>query len=134
MDNDFVRHTVRNLYKKELSNLILWKPRWKKIGNVCFATSKICVGIGLMFDFISAYYDRHDFTFVAGCSNTVALIMMSYGSYAFNEARKQSSVIKKIWKQSNDNSSKQKVFIHTESESKEAQQHSANMSESEFLW
>lgn len=84
---------LKALYVYELENDITWKTRWKKIGNICIATSKLIVSFAIVFDFMSGVYDRYELTIAAGCINTVALSMLAYSSFAFSRAKSRSSAL-----------------------------------------
>jgi hypothetical protein len=113
VDKPFVEKKLKDLFKNDLTDLVTWKFRWKKIGNVTLASAKLLVASALVFDFIAGFYKNPDFTFLAGCSNTVALALMSYSAYSFGESKKRNNNLVKLLKNANiDTTTK---FIEVES-------------------
>ena len=101
VDKEFVETQLKNLFQSELKNLVRWKVVWKKTGNICLGLSKALVATALLFDFVSGYYDNKDFTFFAGCSNTTALVLMTYSSYAFTESKRRNNNLSRLLKKVN---------------------------------
>lgn len=96
VDQAFVEENLKCLFQKELVDMGTWKIRWKKIGNVTLGISKTLVATALLLDFIAGFYKNENFTFMAGCSNTLALTLMAYSSYAYTEAKKRNNNLYKL--------------------------------------
>jgi hypothetical protein len=98
IDKFVVEEKLKFLFETELSDAIKWKLRWKKIGNITLGVSKALVTTALLFDFISGFYKNDKYTFLAGCTNTLALALMAYSGYAYTESKKRNNNLLKLLK------------------------------------
>ena len=65
------------------------------------AVSKFSIGAALIGDFVAGFYNIREFSFFAGCSNTVGLVLMSYAQYAFSESKNRNNDLAKLFKRLN---------------------------------
>lgn len=80
---------VEELCLREADCAIEWNLRWKRCGNWCNNVAKLTSSFSLICDFVAGVYDRKEFVFVAGCSNTCSLVLMSYANYCFLQAKEK---------------------------------------------
>jgi hypothetical protein len=91
INEKFITDKLSGMIQSEITTLINWKIYWKKIGNFCLASSKFFMGVSLISNFISGFYNIKTFNFAAGCANTIAVVSLSYSSYSFNESTKRNN-------------------------------------------
>lgn len=78
---------LADLYRTELEESIIWRTRWKRIGNACISTSKFVVSTAILFDFLAGVTGRIELNVAAGAVNTMALSMLAYSSFAFSQSK-----------------------------------------------
>jgi len=72
------------------------KSRWKSIGDKLEALAHIIMGLTSILAFATAYFDDVVFSFVAGCTGILALVMLRLSSYAMRESRERTEQVNRI--------------------------------------
>jgi hypothetical protein len=80
----------------DVDELVRWNVRWKKCGNWCSSLAKVASGLALVCDFVAGVYDLKEFVFAAGCTNAVSLVLLSYSTYCFVQAKEKTRELESI--------------------------------------
>ena len=77
---------IEKTYYRDLNYNINSKFRWKAIGDVMEALSFIFIGIGVVLAFSAGYFDNSVLSFVAGCVETMGIVLKQFSSYSHKES------------------------------------------------
>lgn len=87
--SDNTRHeiavTLAKLQLYEVESAVRWKIRWKRSGNWCSNLAKVATSMSIVCDFVAGFYDIKAFIFAAGCTNVLAVVLVSFSQYCFNQ-------------------------------------------------
>lgn len=96
LDIEVVKPRLRQMYIAEMESNITWKLRWRSISSACLAASKVLVGAATVCDFVAGSYQNADFTFAAGCVNTLGLVLIGFSSWARAESKKRNAELTRL--------------------------------------
>ena len=90
-----VRRVLGSEYKREVTELMRARSKWKKGGDWCEAAAKGLTGISSVFAFAASSNVSAQVTdilaFVSGCIGTLGLVLLTYSTYAIRESRQRGS-------------------------------------------
>jgi hypothetical protein len=100
ISSDLFKEFIIPLYRKDLKDLTTWRYKWRKIANYCEAGSKVLVALSTIITFAAGSYANTDLIFVGGSTNTIALSLLLFSSYATKESSERTeelnSVLRKL--------------------------------------
>lgn len=80
---------VQPAYITDIKNAVEGRRVWKKISDVCEASSKICAGAASVLAFSSGVYDFKELSFASGCVGTASIVFSVFSNYASGESRER---------------------------------------------
>lgn len=80
----------------ELRSIVVWRRRWRSIGNYCEGFAQIIIGVAGMLSFAAGFFNNQLLSFAAGCASTLCLVMMRFSSYAENESVERNTILSRI--------------------------------------
>jgi hypothetical protein len=84
------------MYIHEARELLHDRYAWRKVSNVCEATAKILAGMASVLAFASTSFEHPTLSFIAGCTNTVGLVLLLFGSYSSKESKERTHQLNAI--------------------------------------
>ncbi len=96
IDKDFVVNELKIMFEKDIKQNIFWRIKWKTIGEACIILSKLSMGVCVISEFIASFWTMKSMSFVAGCSSTVAILLLSYSSYSFDKSIRTNNELDKL--------------------------------------
>jgi multisubunit Na+/H+ antiporter MnhB subunit len=69
---------------------------WRKISNICEATAKVLAGVSSVLAFAATSFEHPSLAFVAGCTNTVGLVLLLFGNYSSKESQERTHQLNAI--------------------------------------
>lgn len=91
-----VRRLVEQAYMTDVKDTLGGRYHWRKVGDWSEALARICAGISTMLAFASGIYELKALSFAAGCTNTMAIVLGLWVSYAVKESKERSRDLNKV--------------------------------------
>lgn len=89
-------HTMlAQMYDDEVHGALVWRQRWKKVGDSFEAVSKGLTGISAVLAFAASAVDSIKtadiLSFTSGTIGTMGLVLLTYATYASKESRQRTT-------------------------------------------
>lgn len=92
---DEVRLLVSKTFKGEITSMLTWRTRWKRISDICESLGKCLSGVGSVLAFAASAEQnvKHAdiLAFTSGTVGTTALVLLMYAAYASRESRQRTT-------------------------------------------
>lgn len=102
------RHVLQKIiqpaYIKDISSLVDWRFKWRKIGNYLESFSQLISLAGIILAFSAGFYDTKVLSFYSGCAGSVSLALLKGSAYAFSESKERTDSLNAILTKLNINS------------------------------
>ena len=86
---DAILDIMQPAYVEEVREAVEGRRAWKKLSDICEASSKILAGVASVLAFSSGVYDFKELSFASGCVGTTSIVFSVFASYASGESRER---------------------------------------------
>jgi len=99
MRRHVLQQIIQPAYIKDISSLVDWRFKWRKIGNYLECFSQLLSLVGIIFAFSAGFYDDKSLSFYSGCMGSVSLALLKSSAYAFAESKERTGSLNTILSQ-----------------------------------
>lgn len=91
-----IKNIVQPTYIADLKDTLIWRYRWRKIGNFLYILSKFLTIIGAVLAFSETYFRVVYLSFAAGIMTLLAVLILQLGDFANKESKRKTYAANEI--------------------------------------
>ena len=93
---DLFRTLIAPNFRAEMADVVVWRHRWRKIGNWAEAAAHVFIGLSSILAYSAGFFNSRFLAYASACFSTVCIALLRFATYAENESIERNAILGRL--------------------------------------